>query len=129
MARGPAARRNVERCRDGRTTAISRAPPRLGYLSMLAAEQYDAEVTSYGLVASQNEAMRALMKARNFSGQLALVEKRSWKSIWRSGLAFTGNAHSIRAPPLSELLCRPPRCANPRRRPPPDCRTVHPRWS
>jgi cyclopropane-fatty-acyl-phospholipid synthase len=49
--------------------------PGWGYLSMLAAEKYGAEVTSYGLVASQNEAMRALMKARHFSGKLTLVEK------------------------------------------------------
>lgn len=49
--------------------------PGWGYLSMLAAEKYGADVTSYGLVGSQNDAMRMLMKARNFSGRLALVEK------------------------------------------------------
>jgi len=49
--------------------------PGWGYLSMLAAEKYGAEVTSYGLVASQNEGMRMLMQARNFHGQLTLVEK------------------------------------------------------
>lgn len=49
--------------------------PGWGYLSMLAAEKYGADVTSYGLVASQNDALRMLMKARNFSGKLELVEK------------------------------------------------------
>jgi len=49
--------------------------PGWGYLSMLAAEKYGAEVTSYGLVPSQNEGMRMLMQARNFHGQLTLVEK------------------------------------------------------
>ncbi len=42
---------------------------------MLAAEKYGADVTSYGLVPSQNEGMRMLMQARNFHGKLALVEK------------------------------------------------------
>ena len=42
---------------------------------MLAAEKYGAAVTSYGLVGTQNDAMRMLMKARNFSGKLTLVEK------------------------------------------------------
>jgi cyclopropane-fatty-acyl-phospholipid synthase len=42
---------------------------------MLAAEKYGAEVTSYGLVGSQNDAMRMLMSARNFRGQLTLVER------------------------------------------------------
>ena len=49
--------------------------PGWGYLSMLAAEKYGAEVTSYGLVDSQNDAMRMHMKARNFSGSLTLVRK------------------------------------------------------
>jgi cyclopropane-fatty-acyl-phospholipid synthase len=49
--------------------------PGWGYLSMLAAKKYGAEVTGYGLVASQNDAMRMLMKERNFSGRLTLVEK------------------------------------------------------
>jgi len=49
--------------------------PGWGYLSMLAAEKYGAEVTSYGLVPSQNEAMRRLMQARDFHGKLNLVEK------------------------------------------------------
>ncbi|MGZ5105255.1 MAG: class I SAM-dependent methyltransferase [Usitatibacter sp.] len=49
--------------------------PGWGYLSMLAAEKYGADVTAYGLVPRQNEAMRELMKARGFRGKLALVEK------------------------------------------------------
>jgi cyclopropane-fatty-acyl-phospholipid synthase len=49
--------------------------PGWGYMSMLAAEKYGADVTGYGLVGSQNEAMRTLMTSRNFSGKLTLVEK------------------------------------------------------
>lgn len=49
--------------------------PGWGYLSMLAAGKYGAHVTCYGLVPSQNDAMRQLMKARGFQGQLTLVEK------------------------------------------------------
>lgn len=49
--------------------------PGWGYLSMLAAAKYGADVTCYGLVENQNDAMRALMKARNFHGNLRLVEK------------------------------------------------------
>jgi cyclopropane-fatty-acyl-phospholipid synthase len=49
--------------------------PGWGYMAMLAAEKYGADVTCYGLVDSQNEAMRALMKARNFHGNPRLVEK------------------------------------------------------
>lgn len=49
--------------------------PGWGYLSMLAAEKYGADVTSYGLVPSQNDAMRELMTARNFRGKLTLVER------------------------------------------------------
>lgn len=49
--------------------------PGWGYLSMLAAEKYGADVTSYGLVPSQNDGMRMLMKSRNFRGELTLVEK------------------------------------------------------
>lgn len=49
--------------------------PGWGGLSMLAAEKYGAEVTSYGLVPSQNEGMRMLMQARKFHGRLTLVEK------------------------------------------------------
>jgi len=44
-------------------------------MSMLAAERYGADVTSYGLVESQNEGMRGLMRSRNFRGNLAIVEK------------------------------------------------------
>jgi cyclopropane-fatty-acyl-phospholipid synthase len=49
--------------------------PGWGYLAMLAAEKYGARVTAYGLVASQNEAMRAIMKSRGFRGELELVER------------------------------------------------------
>jgi cyclopropane-fatty-acyl-phospholipid synthase len=49
--------------------------PGWGYMAMLAAEKYGADVTCYGLVDSQNEAMRALMKARGFRGNPRLVEK------------------------------------------------------
>lgn len=49
--------------------------PGWGYLAMLAAEKYGAEVTAYGLVPSQNDGMRRLMEARHFQGKLALVEK------------------------------------------------------
>jgi cyclopropane-fatty-acyl-phospholipid synthase len=49
--------------------------PGWGYMSMLAAEKYGANVTAYGLVASQNDGMRRLMRARGFGGRLTLVEK------------------------------------------------------
>ena len=49
--------------------------PGWGYLSMLAAEKYGADVTCYGLVPSQNEGLRALMRKRGFRGRLTLVEK------------------------------------------------------
>ncbi len=49
--------------------------PGWGYLSMLAAEKYGAEVTGYGLVERQNDGMRALMRARDFRGKIVLVEK------------------------------------------------------
>jgi cyclopropane-fatty-acyl-phospholipid synthase len=49
--------------------------PGWGCMSMLAAEKYGADVTCYGLVGSQNDAMRTLMKARDFRGKLTLVEK------------------------------------------------------
>lgn len=49
--------------------------PGWGYLSMLAAEKYGADVTCYGLVPSQNDGMRMLMKVRDFHGKLTLVEK------------------------------------------------------
>jgi len=42
---------------------------------MLAAEKYGADVTSYGLVRSQNDGMRMLMRSRNIRGKLTLVEK------------------------------------------------------
>jgi cyclopropane-fatty-acyl-phospholipid synthase len=49
--------------------------PGWGYLAMLAAGQYGADVTAYGLVDSQNDGMRKLMQARNFRGKINLVEK------------------------------------------------------
>jgi cyclopropane-fatty-acyl-phospholipid synthase len=49
--------------------------PGWGYMSMLAAQKYGAVVTAYGLVASQNDGMRRLMQARDFCGDLTLVEK------------------------------------------------------
>jgi cyclopropane-fatty-acyl-phospholipid synthase len=49
--------------------------PGWGELAMLAAGKYGADVTAYGLVPSQNEAMRARMRARGFKGRLTLVEK------------------------------------------------------
>jgi cyclopropane-fatty-acyl-phospholipid synthase len=49
--------------------------PGWGYLSMLAAEKYGAEVTGYGLVPSQNDGMRMLMSSRGFRGKLTIVEK------------------------------------------------------
>ena len=49
--------------------------PGWGYMSMLAAEKYGADVTSYGLVGSQNDGMRERMRARGFSGTVTLVEK------------------------------------------------------
>lgn len=49
--------------------------PGWGYLAMLAAQKYGADVTAYGLVAAQNEGMRALMRERGFAGRLTLVEK------------------------------------------------------
>jgi cyclopropane-fatty-acyl-phospholipid synthase len=49
--------------------------PGWGYLSMLAAEKYGAEVTGYGLVGRQNDAMRSLMSQRNFRAKLTLVER------------------------------------------------------
>ena len=49
--------------------------PGWGYMSMLAAEKYGADVTSYGLVPSQNEGRRMMMKARGFDGNVTLVEK------------------------------------------------------
>jgi cyclopropane-fatty-acyl-phospholipid synthase len=49
--------------------------PGWGYLSMLAAQKYGADVTAYGLVPSQNDAMRLLMRSRGFRGKLTLVER------------------------------------------------------
>jgi cyclopropane-fatty-acyl-phospholipid synthase len=49
--------------------------PGWGYLSMLAAQKYGADVTAYGLVPSQNDAMRRLMEMRDFRGKLKLVER------------------------------------------------------
>ena len=49
--------------------------PGWGYLSMLAAEKYGAEVTGYGLVGRQNDAMRSLMSQRDLRGKLTLVER------------------------------------------------------
>lgn len=49
--------------------------PGWGYLAMLAAQKYGADVTAYGLVPSQNDAMRELMASRGFEGKLTLVEK------------------------------------------------------
>ncbi len=49
--------------------------PGWGYMSMLAAEKYGAEVTGYGLVGSQNDSMRTLMRARGLLGKIRLVEK------------------------------------------------------
>ena len=56
-------------------TRLVEIGPGWGYLSMLAAEKYGADVTSYGLVTSQNDAMRALMNARGFRGKLTLAER------------------------------------------------------
>lgn len=49
--------------------------PGWGYMAMLAAQHYRADVTCYGLVRSQNEGMRMLMQSRGFHGQITLVEK------------------------------------------------------
>jgi cyclopropane-fatty-acyl-phospholipid synthase len=49
--------------------------PGWGYMAMLAAERYGADVTCYGLVRSQNDAMRALMAARPVAGRITLVER------------------------------------------------------
>lgn len=49
--------------------------PGWGHLAMLAAQKYGADVTAYGLVASQNDGMRELMRRRGFAGRLTLVER------------------------------------------------------
>ena len=56
-------------------TRLVEIGPGWGYLSMLAAERYGADVTSYGLVRSQNEAMRRFVETRGVGGKLTLVEK------------------------------------------------------
>ena len=59
----------------GRGDRLIEVGPGWGYLAMLAAEKYGAEVTCYGLVPSQNDGMRMLMQSRDFHGQITLVEK------------------------------------------------------
>lgn len=59
----------------GRGDRLIEVGPGWGYLAMLAAEKYGADVTCYGLVPSQNDGMRMLMQARDFHGQITLVEK------------------------------------------------------
>lgn len=59
----------------GRGDRLVEVGPGWGYLAMLAAEKYGADVTCYGLVPSQNDGMRMLMQARDFHGQVTLVEK------------------------------------------------------
>jgi cyclopropane-fatty-acyl-phospholipid synthase len=49
--------------------------PGWGWMSMLAAEKYGADVTAYGLVATQNDGMRSLMQARGLADRVKLVEK------------------------------------------------------
>ncbi len=49
--------------------------PGWGYMAMLAAQRYGADVTAYGLVPSQNEAMREQMRSRGFKGNLTIVER------------------------------------------------------
>ena len=49
--------------------------PGWGYMAMLAAQKYGADVTAYGLVRSQNDAMRMLMQSRNIRKGVTLVEK------------------------------------------------------
>ena len=49
-------------------------------MSMLAAEKYGADVTSYGLVRSQNDGMRMLMRSRKLmlnSGLTRLISSRT----------------------------------------------------
>lgn len=54
---------------------LNEVGPGWGYMAMLAAEKYRADVTCYGLVSNQNKGMHTLMKSRNFGGRLTLVEK------------------------------------------------------
>ena len=49
--------------------------PGWGYMAMLAAQTYGAKVTGYGLVRSQNDAMRMLMSSRNLHDVVTLVER------------------------------------------------------
>lgn len=49
--------------------------PGWGYMAMLAAEKYGADVAAYGLVANQNAGMRQVMALRDFHGKVTLVEK------------------------------------------------------
>jgi cyclopropane-fatty-acyl-phospholipid synthase len=74
-----AQRNNFERvCRKlelGAGTKLVEIGPGWGYLAMLAAGKYGADVTAYGLVPGQNEAMREIMRARGFRGGVTLVER------------------------------------------------------
>lgn len=67
--------RICQKLRLGPGVKLIEVGPGWGYLSMLAAQKYGADVTAYGLVGSQNDAMRRLLEARSFRGKLALVEK------------------------------------------------------
>jgi len=67
--------RICQKLRLGPDVKLIEVGPGWGYLSMLATQNYGADVTAYGLVASQNDAMRRLMESRNFRGKLKLVEK------------------------------------------------------
>jgi cyclopropane-fatty-acyl-phospholipid synthase len=67
--------RICQKLRLGPGVKLIEVGPGWGYLSMLAAQKYGADVTAYGLVGSQNDAMRGLLESRNFRGQLTLVEK------------------------------------------------------
>ncbi len=67
--------RICQKLRLGPGVKLIEVGPGWGYLSMLAAQKYGADVTAYGLVGSQNDAMRSLMQSRNFRGKLTLVEK------------------------------------------------------
>lgn len=46
-----------------------------GYMSMLAAEKYGAEVTNYGVVKKQNEGMQLLVDKRELGSKVSIVEK------------------------------------------------------
>jgi cyclopropane-fatty-acyl-phospholipid synthase len=49
--------------------------PGWGYMAMLAADKYGADVTAYGLVPAQNEGMRLRMRSRPLRGNVTLVER------------------------------------------------------